>query len=176
MFSAKIISSEKYNETTTIRNVLYAVFIIGFILMKFLNSKRLKKIAIQFETILFYLFIFWIIAALGLCILYFYSRSVKKVGVLKLDNSTVTIQTNKKTVYSINQISDIKIIHNSFVGDDCKDDPATNFKGNNYIEFFFNQVNYKYEFMIDSHYLNNQLKKVVDYWSGAKISFTYEQI
>jgi hypothetical protein len=174
MFRSKIISSENYFKTRELRWALSFIFASGFILMPFRNRKGLLEI-LDLSELLMPFEIIWLLSTVLLVILYFYSRKTKHIGQLICDSQSISFNLDKKvTNFSISQISDIIITHNSFMGEDIKSNPLNNFKGNNYIQFNFEGKPYKVEFEVDSHYLNSQLVKLIDIWKEEQIQFRYD--
>lgn len=179
MFKAKIIRSDRYKTTKPLLGALGIMVFICFLLLGGSGRRTTKGLLnllglSGWEPL--FLVILLVVGAIYL-FLEIYSRTVNGYGHLLLAEDSITLSVNgEETRYTLTDVSEINITHNSFVGQDYVNDPEDNFKGQNVLRFVHKGLRYTCEFQVDSIYLSNKLKQALETWSGNGVVFTYRQI
>lgn len=174
----EIIDSQNYFSTKKYRVIGMTVFISLFILLRIsVSNEDLENYLgpYFYNIILGPLTIILILVGLYMLISYWYSRKIKKNGQLFFEEKAVhiNIKSNQKAI-EYKDIKFLKIIHNSYVGQDYESSPINNFIGDNWIIINTEEEELKYEFKVDSHYKTKQLEKLVKHLKLNNMPVEYE--
>ncbi len=171
----KIINSKRY---TRLRPIRYSIYIICFLLF-YIPIRPLGRPSVTDylginRTLVYGVLIALIIIAI---ILYRYSKNYEWHGNLTLDSDHVTISlfNLEPLSFSIPELKNFKISRGSTVHhtEDDRYPPETN---DNWISFTINEIEYKYEFSIETLEINNEFEKVIYDLRNKYNSFYYESI
>lgn len=176
-FKGKLITSERYDATKSLRNWLYGLCALCILLIGKKGNGILSWVEAG-EALRFITFIILLISGIILIITYFYSRKANLKGTINIEPENITIVLNKKeTKYPINTLSSIQVEHNTYVGEDYRNQKMPdNYFGKNFISFTANNELIKFEFSIDSHYMSGKLQKLAEEWSNQGKNIEYKQV
>ena len=174
VFKGKLITSERYDATKSLRGGLFLVLTISYILIGRRGNGLIGTDSILSVLIM----IVMVVSGILLIYTYFYSRRANVHGTIGIEPGTITINHGKtKNEYRVQLVKNIQIEHNSYVGEDYKNQKyPSNYFGKNFISFTNNDDVVKFEFSIDSHYMSNKLRQLVDTWQAEGIEVSYKQV
>ncbi|MBR9831341.1 hypothetical protein GYB57_04260 [bacterium] len=174
----KIIDSKNYFKTKGFRIAALSIFLAIFIFTGTRGGKYgnglLRRMGL-FEDVGIWFVLFQIVIGVLLVVTYFYSRKTRVLGTISMDDENVVITSNHKTIHFIlKDVKKFKIVHNSYVGEDIKDNPLNNFTGDNWIIIDYKNKSLKLEFLVDSLFKTTQLSNIIDSYSKEYSNFEYE--
>lgn len=174
VFKGKLITSERYDATKTLRGGLFVVLATCYILM----GRRGNGLIGTGSVLSVIVMMIMVVSGILLIDTYFYSRRANVHGTIGIESKTITInhgKTNKE--YNVHTLNNIQVEHNSYVGPDYENQKyPSNYFGKNFISFYNNEDFVKFEFSIDSHYMSNKLRQLINIWQAEGIEVSYTQV
>lgn len=171
--TTKIIQTNPKRDTyVALRNACIALISVLLVLLRYRMGRSVvsETLGQSYEELGFVFFIAIIIAGI---VFHFISRKETDTGKLELSEEQISIMLKSDCLnFKVSNLSSFKI-KRSF--DDVSEMAMTMISSyDNWVSFSYNEVNYTYQFAIDSGYADQQLNKLIDYWKTNMPGFEVE--